>query len=478
MSIESIQTKIPKELMEIATTSDTPIYIVGGFVRNHLAGLGQTDIDICGAKAACDLVLPKGASVIPVHKLLGTALIVYGQEQYEYTPFRTEAYDKGGVHLPSQVSFVEDIQKDCLRRDFACNAVYYDIAKDAYLDFCGGIEDCAKRRVRQIHNKVFESDGLRLLRLVRQSVESGFAIEPLTRWAAKKNKDLLADISPERIRQELDKILSADQKYGQKDAHAKGLALLRQLGLFAHIVPLLQEGEDALVQKALNACKAAPLQVGLVEQKMTPLSLRLATLFHNLGQMDKVRDEHGVLGAEGVYQSLHRRSAHLAMQTMKKLRYDNATIAKVQALIAWQGRGLADCKKGDTVLVESECVWFCAKNFAQMGELFYTQQAIFEGNGCTSLSDELPKGTAPIFESKIKQVTQWLVKSKAPLSLQALAIDGQDCKRLGLLGKEIGQALEALWEWCVLKPGRNTKQALTQRLQEILGQLSKDKKSF
>lgn len=103
------------------------VYVVGGYVRNSLCGYKTTDIDIAGAIPALALNLPPHTSMTMVNHRMGTAQLVYDGIKYEYTPFRVEVYEPGDGHTPSRVSFTTDLVADAQRRDFCCNAVYYDV---------------------------------------------------------------------------------------------------------------------------------------------------------------------------------------------------------------------------------------------------------------------------------------------------------------------------------------------------------------
>ena len=121
---------LPPRLIELAKKLSQPVYVVGGFTRNFLInGYISEDIDICsalrleqikGALDECDF------KVVTEIERTGTLIVYDGQRKYEFTTFRTEEY-YGGEHTPYKTVFTDDIVKDAMRRDFKCNAVYYDI---------------------------------------------------------------------------------------------------------------------------------------------------------------------------------------------------------------------------------------------------------------------------------------------------------------------------------------------------------------
>lgn len=198
------------------------LFIVGGFVRNSLMQIPLSDTDICGNmpyEKAIEVANNNGFSAVVINKKLGTVLISCANEQFEYTCFRKENYKKGGYHSPSEVEFVSAIDVDASRRDFTCNALYYNPLTKEVLDFYTGIEDINNKVLRCIQTPefVFENDGLRILRMIRFAGELGFKIDKRTFKCAKRMKYQIKDISKERIVGELKKISISDLKYKTKN---------------------------------------------------------------------------------------------------------------------------------------------------------------------------------------------------------------------------------------------------------------------
>ncbi|MCK9574436.1 MAG: hypothetical protein WCX32_01025 [Clostridia bacterium] len=212
---------VPKELKILSSLfalNGTPLYIVGGYVRNAVLGIYKTDIDTAADSTPEEVIkLLSGTqfSCKEQSKKMGT-LKIYSSKNFEceYTAFRNEQYSEGGNHKPITVSFKTDIIEDAKRRDFTCNALYYDIQKQKIIDFYNGQKHTLEHTLKVISDSVFESDGLRLLRLIRQSAELNFRIDAHTFNLACKEVDKLKDISAERIRVEFEFMLNADEKYG------------------------------------------------------------------------------------------------------------------------------------------------------------------------------------------------------------------------------------------------------------------------
>lgn len=214
-----MEIKISDDLKKLATAFEGKLYVVGGYVRNAVLKYPCDDIDICApfddAKAAkkCEEI---GYKCKVVNEKLGTMIITSPSgEHYEYTPFRKENYLRGN-HAPDKVEFVDNILLDAKRRDFTCNAVYYNISSAEVFDPYCGIKDTVNGVIKCVETPlfVFSSDGLRILRLVRFASELNFKIDVKTFKAASEMVFQLNDISAERKLKELSKIVTADFKYG------------------------------------------------------------------------------------------------------------------------------------------------------------------------------------------------------------------------------------------------------------------------
>ena len=191
------------------------LYVVGGYVRNALLGRFDTDTDLAGPlvmEEVEDVARTLGWRFQVVNKKLGTILLSKNKDHYEYSCFRSENYNIGGEHTPSSVDFVTDIRVDAARRDFTVNALYYDILEDNILDFNNGIQDLNEHKLVAIGSpqRVFSSDGLRVLRMIRQAGDLGFNVDKKTFKTATEMAYQLKDISKERILYELVRISCSD----------------------------------------------------------------------------------------------------------------------------------------------------------------------------------------------------------------------------------------------------------------------------
>ncbi len=213
-----MQIKVPRSLTKLSQLFTTEIYVVGGYVRNQILGIKNDDIDLCSSLTVDKVEkLLEGSefSFKIKSKLLGTATISKGDDKFEYTTFRKDIYPNNGQHSPESVQFITDIREDAKRRDFTCNALYYDIKNDRLIDFYDGLKDIEKRLLKTVEtpDEVFSHDGVRILRLFRFHCELNFKIDKTTLESSFKYRENLRDISGERLVYEITRILHSPNKY-------------------------------------------------------------------------------------------------------------------------------------------------------------------------------------------------------------------------------------------------------------------------
>jgi putative nucleotidyltransferase with HDIG domain len=204
---------------------------VGGCVRDFLLGREPQDFDIA-SNAKPEQVEALFPKTIPVGRQFGVMIVVESGHEFQIAAFRAEAEYRDG-RRPGQVRFA-DAREDAIRRDFTVNGLFFDpIAKQLH-DWVGGEADLRAKIIRTIGSpeERFGEDHLRLLRAIRFAAQLGFEIEPDTWRAVQANADKITRVSAERIRDELIKLFAPP--------HApRGLDLLRDSGLMAHVLPEL-----------------------------------------------------------------------------------------------------------------------------------------------------------------------------------------------------------------------------------------------
>ncbi|MBL8879275.1 MAG: CCA tRNA nucleotidyltransferase, partial [Phycisphaerales bacterium] len=169
----------------------------------------------------------------------GVMLVREAGAWHEVATFRADGPYLDG-RRPSQVHFT-DARQDALRRDFTVNGMFLDPLTRQIIDYVGGQVDLAQRCIRAIGVAAdrFAEDYLRVLRAVRFAARLGFDIEPATIAALRNNAPNLATVSAERVREELDKMLSHPTR-------GRAVRLLRYGGVMPHLWPAAEWGESSL----------------------------------------------------------------------------------------------------------------------------------------------------------------------------------------------------------------------------------------
>lgn len=432
-----------EELKRIAVILGKPVFFVGGFVRDEIMGRESHDVDIA-ADVAPDEVEQKlssfGYKVKQTNKRLLTLRIV-GEHEYEYTAFRTDSYDKG--HSPEVVNRTSDIEADALRRDFTMNAVYSDVTTGEYIDPLGGIADIKAGRVRMTRRSVFEEDGLRLMRLCRQGAETGFFIEEETFVEAKKNAFRIAEISPERIRDELDRILTADLRYGVVGAHSRGIMLAEQTGVLEKILPEVVVGKGMAQRGDYHRYDVYGHTVATVEAAAP--SVRLAALMHDIGKPYCKR-------TTGSFTGHAEEGAKMAARALERLRYPKKVVEEVVALTRYH---MFDLKCNEP---EREVRLFLQRNIELVDKLLLLKQADYDGGGRL-------EGVCPA----VKRHADLLAKMKeegVPFSSSELKLDGSDLAELGIEGRRCGDIIKLLLRRCALDGRKNERNALIEMVKK------------
>ncbi len=197
-------------------------FLVGGCVRDMLMGKEPGDYDVV-TSASPQEVRRLFRRTVPVGVQFGIILVVLKGQKFEVAQFRH----------PTETTRVESlIRNDTSCRDFTINGMCYDPFMDTIYDFVGGQQDITAKRIRAIINPTdrFRDDLLRMMRAVRFAVSLEYAIEPATFAAIRTLAPGITQVSAERVRDELFKILVSPHP-------AQGLRLLDESRLLESILP-------------------------------------------------------------------------------------------------------------------------------------------------------------------------------------------------------------------------------------------------
>jgi len=203
--------------------------LAGGCVRDLLLGCDPKDYDVA-TKAPPDTVCKLFHRTRQVGARFGVVLVRLGGQEIEVATFRTDGDYRDG-RRPMTVQFT-DAEQDARRRDFSINGMFYDPVDERLVDYVGGADDLKLRLVRCIGDPEarFAEDHLRMLRAVRFASRLGFDIEDATMNAIIAQAEKLQHISAERIRMELEMILTDPSR-------ARGWRLIGESKLLNYLAP-------------------------------------------------------------------------------------------------------------------------------------------------------------------------------------------------------------------------------------------------
>ena len=297
----------------------------GGCVRDMLLGAEPSDYDVA-TSATPEQVLALFERALPVGAAFGVVRVLSAGSQpmeVEVATFRGETTYSDGRH-PDQVAFTDE-KLDVKRRDFTINGLLFDPLKLEVLDYVDGRRDLERKLIRAIGDpqRRFREDHLRLLRAVRLAAKLAFEIDGPTFGALKSCAAQITVISAERIRDELNLMLTGP-------APRRALELLKKTGLLKHILPEVDALAGVLQPPEFHpegdVWTHTLLMLGLMEN--APLALALGVLLHDIGkpptfeQLDRIRfNEHERVGAA------------LAESILTRLKYSNEEIERVVSLV-------------------------------------------------------------------------------------------------------------------------------------------------
>lgn len=443
---------IPKSLNELADifAPFAPLYVVGGAVRNSLLGFPINDFDIA-AKLSVDevegLLQNTNFHLSGKYKRTGTLVIKCGKQTFEYTTFRQDSYPlSSGEHTPSQCIFTDSIEVDAKRRDFSCNALYYDIKEHKIIDLVNGINDIQNKVLRTVRTpaQTLSEDALRIMRLVRFAVQLGFGIEADTLAAAKKYAKQLADISAERIKDELMATFEGPFKYGSERFGVKpsdGIRLLTDIGAMQYIIPEVLDMQGVAQNPKYHVFDVYNHTLQVID--CLPPRLAMAGLLHDIAKPVMLKQYgnmymHELTGEE------------MTEQIMSRLKFSKKQIERTSRLVKMHMFDM----DGKTRV--SKCRIFIADNFEYFDDFIALKRADGYATNPNNYSDILVR--------KLIDIKNDMVEKALPIAISDLPIGGKDLQNLGYEGREIGDMLGKIRHWILCNGELPSRQKIIEKL--------------
>ncbi|MEF2112703.1 CCA tRNA nucleotidyltransferase [Clostridium frigoriphilum] len=413
-------------------------YIVGGSVRDATIGKAvPKDYDIT-TNALPEEIIKIFDKTVPTGLKHGTITVMVNGEGYEVTTYRID-----GEYLdnrrPSGVTFVSNLEEDLARRDFTINALAFN-EKDGLIDCFDGISDLKNKIIRAVGepNKRFKEDALRMLRAIRFAASLDFDIEEKTMIAIKMNCNLISNVSTERIRDELCKMLVSNNT-------TKAFKLLEETKLLQIILPELQL-TVGFNQRNPHHDKDIFSHILVVVEKCPPvLNIRMAGLLHDIAKPDCFTiDVSGI----GHFYDHDRKGVKIAGQILRRFKFDNESITEIEILVKEHMNVLT---KPTEISVKRLINRVSTKI---VFDLFTLQRADALGSRFPQIRlDEI---------NEVEKQTIAIIESKAPLSIKELAVNGKDLMSEFSIkpGTQIGVMLKFLLNIVLENSELNTKDKL------------------
>jgi poly(A) polymerase len=340
-------------------------YFVGGCVRDLELGRAPADYDVStdarpervqelfprsvavGAKFGVILVLEDGAPTprvtrpeeaapaAPLTAEAASGIVLEdapqrSRTQVEVATFRSDGDYSDGRH-PDQVIYSKTPKEDVLRRDFTINGLLMDPETGEVLDYVGGRADLRAGIVRAIGDpwQRFAEDKLRILRAVRFAARFGFQIEPETMAAAQSLAPQITQVSNERIRDELTKLLT-------EGAARRGFELLDETGLLAVLLPDIARMKGVEQPPQFHPEGDVWIHTLMLLEKLTPgcsPTLAWGVLLHDVGKPPTFSPATGP-GTRIRFNGHEEIGARMAESICRSLRFSNDETEQVESLVA------------------------------------------------------------------------------------------------------------------------------------------------
>lgn len=300
-------------------------YLAGGCVRDLLLGLIPKDYDVA-TDASPDAVMALFPESDAVGRAFGVVLVRHGGLQFEVATFRSDRDYRDGRH-PESVVFSSP-REDAERRDFTINAMFLDPAAHVIHDYTGGVADLTGRVIRCVGDpaKRFAEDHLRMLRAIRFAGVLSFRLHPDTADAIRLMAGNVTRVSPERVRDELGRMLTESRHAGDT------LRLALELGILKHVLPEVAAMEGQAQPPEFHPEGDVFEHTALMLNTMPPWpdsALAFAVLLHDVGKPPVAEEKDGRLRFNGHAET----GADLAAVIMRRLRFSARETETVVACV-------------------------------------------------------------------------------------------------------------------------------------------------
>jgi len=426
----------PRPVLEIADALEDAGYeawCVGGAIRDALLGHPDLDWDLATSATPVQVREVFGSRrTIPVGIDFGTVGVLdRAGTMHEVTTFRRDVRTDG---RHAEVEFGVSLNDDLARRDFTINAIAYSPRRNEVRDPFDGRGDLARKLVRAVGDADarMREDRLRALRAIRFAARFGFTIDPPTYAAIEASAPFLRRLSPERVKQELDKTLE------QVRCPSSAFMIWQSTGAFGALVPALGQ----VAPDALRVCDYLALPG------------------------PATRPARRAIRFAGLLLSLGAKAAEDVLLSLRASRHETQAVATL--IDRWQSHGptIADALvSGGSIANVDVRRWVAVIGRLQVGPFMRLATAVWHAARNSGVSAP-PAGAARSLYRRMLRVA-----FHDPIDLAALAVDGDDLRRAGVLpGPGLGKILQALLAAVLEDPDRNTTEWLLREAKRLHAQ--------
>lgn len=424
---------IPKpvnEVLNIINEKGYEAYLVGGAVRNWVMDIKPSNYNICTDATLEDIKRAlKGYHTFYCGENDSHLGIVNSKFPMEVAKYRTEE---------------NTLEADLATRDFTMNALAYS-DEDGLIDYNTGVRDIKNKiiKVNGEDDEIFVNDPLRILRAIRLSAEYAMRIDPETIEYMNDDRDMLKDVAPERIRDELCKLLVVPRA----DFYIK-----KYFDIFIEVLPelaLLERFNQNDPRHIYDALQHTLVALKVVEPK---LELRLATLFHDLGKpFTYSKNTDGTAG----YPNHAKKSSDMTREIMNRLKFSKKMIQRVTRLVEYHDFEVPD---NNEMRIKSFLTNLGPEN---IDDLFKIKKANFYAKNPAYVNDM----------TKIENdyaIIKSIARKASFVKRNEIKIDGKELLDLGVTQEKIGAVLEKIYNQILEGKLKNNKEKLIEHITTVV----------
>jgi tRNA nucleotidyltransferase (CCA-adding enzyme) len=406
-----------KKALDILDNNGFEAFIVGGCVRDSLMGKAPNDFDVTTSARPQEIMnCFKGFKTVTLGIKHGTVAVIIDGEQVEITTYRVDGEYKDN-RRPDSVTFTKNIKEDLSRRDFTINAIAYN-QNCGLLDCFGGREDIENEIIRCVGKPKtrFQEDSLRILRGLRFASTLGFEVEESTSFAMEECKNLIKNISSERIFCEFKKLLLGENVES---------VLLKYYSVIGSFIPEILPSVGFDQKNIYHKYDVYGHTVKAICSSPYNEIIRLAMFFHDIGKPSCFTQKDGI----GHFYGHSKISEEITRKVLIRLKVDKKALEEICTLVRYHDIQMNITEKSVRRLL------------LKFGEEMFFMLLDVKRADNKSKAESLWCRMEDF--QKIEDIAKKILNEHQCISLKTLEINGHDIIAEGITdGREIGRLLK------------------------------------